>query len=99
LNALHRVEATVRGTVQGVGFRWFVQRQALQFALTGWVANESDGSVRVVAEGPREALEKLLVQLRVGPHGAAVSSVDDHWLPASGSFARFDIRSGGHSGD
>ena len=44
-------------------------------------------------------LETLLAQLRVGPHGAAVSSVDDQWLPASGSFARFDIRSGGHPGD
>ncbi len=99
MNALHRLEATVRGTVQGVGFRWFVQRQALHFALTGWVANEPDGSVRVVAEGSREALETLLAQLRVGPHGAAVNSVDDQWLPASGSFARFDIRSGGHSGD
>ena len=44
-------------------------------------------------------MEKLLAQLRVGPRGAAVSSVDNQWLPASGTFARFDIRSGGHSGD
>jgi hypothetical protein len=44
-------------------------------------------------------LEKLLAQLRVGPRGAVVSAVEDHWLPASGSFARFDIRSGGHTGD
>ena len=94
-----RLEATVRGGVQGVGFRWFVKRLSVQLDVTGWVANQSDGTVRVVAEGPRETLDQLLGQLHKGPSGAVVSSVDDHWLPASGSFSGFDIRSSGHSGD
>jgi acylphosphatase len=94
-----RLEATVRGGVQGVGFRWFVRRLAAQRGLTGWVANQPDGSVQVVAEGSRDALEELLGLLHNGPSGAVVSSVDDHWLPASGAFSGFDIRASGHSGD
>jgi acylphosphatase len=99
VKAFQRLEATVRGSVQGVGYRWFVRGQAMRFAITGWVANEADGSVRVVAEGSRDALEQLLAALHQGPSGAVISSVDDTWLPASGSFAGFDIRSGSHSGD
>ena len=52
-----RLEATVRGYVQGVGFRWFVVRRATQLGLTGWTANEHDGTVRVVAEGSAHALD------------------------------------------
>ena len=55
-----RLEATARGRVQGVGFRYFVLRRGMELGLTGWVANESDGSVRCVAEGPRSDLEALL---------------------------------------
>ena len=51
-----RLVATVRGMVQGVGFRWFVQREAARLGLDGWVANQVDGSVEVVAEGPDAAL-------------------------------------------
>ena len=94
-----RLEATVRGDVQGVGFRWFVRRRAGQLPLTGWVANQSDGSVRVLAEGPREALHILLGQLQDGPPGSKVASVEELWSAASGSFASFEIRAGGHSGD
>jgi hypothetical protein len=48
-----RVEATVYGRVQGVSFRYYTQQKARQLGLTGWVANHPDGSVRLVAEGPR----------------------------------------------
>jgi acylphosphatase len=94
-----RLEATIRGEVQGVGFRWFVRRQAASLPVTGWVANESDGSVKVVAEGPRDALHILLGKLQGGPPGSAVKSVEEAWLAASGSFGAFEIRVGGHSGD
>jgi acylphosphatase len=94
-----RLEATVHGRVQGVGYRYFVVRQASRLGLTGWVANEPTGRVRCVAEGPRDALETLLADLRDGPPGAWVDRVDATWSTASGSFEDFDVRSGWHPGD
>ena len=96
---VERLEASVHGTVQGVGFRWFVRRQATALGLTGWVANRSDGSVAVVAEGLRERLAALESVLGTGPHGASVERVDARRLAPTGGFARFEIRSGGHLGD
>lgn len=98
-DATARVEAVVRGRVQGVGFRVFVARRAAALALSGWVENESRGTVRVVAEGPEAALENLLAALRAGPPGARVEGVTVHRGPASGSLRGFDIRSGWHGGD
>jgi acylphosphatase len=94
-----RLEAVVRGRVQGVGFRWFVVGEASRLGLGGWVANEGDGSVRCVAEGPKPALEALLAALREGPRGAVVGSVSEDWLPAAGRFEGFGVRSSGHRGD
>ena len=94
-----RLDATVRGIVQGVGFRWFVVRQAGRLGLTGWVSNEPDGGVRVIAEGTPAALDDLLAQLRTGPAGAVVDRVDAQRLPANGDMANFSIRAGGHRGD
>ena len=99
MSSVERLEAVVRGRVQGVGFRFFVIRQASRLGLTGWVANEPSGGVRCVAEGPRVALEALLGDLRDGPPGARVEGVDAAWSPASGSFSGFDVRSRWHSGD
>jgi acylphosphatase len=94
-----RLEAVVHGRVQGVGFRYFVIRQATRLGLTGWVANEPSGRVRCVAEGPRDGLDALLTALREGPPGAWVGRVDVTWAEASGSFRDFDVRSGWHAGD
>jgi acylphosphatase len=94
-----RIDATVRGRVQGVGFRYFVVRCAMDLELTGWVANGPDGSVRCVAEGPRPALDALREALETGPAGAFVERVTVDWQPASGTFGSFDVRSGGHRGD
>jgi acylphosphatase len=94
-----RLEATVRGRVQGVGFRYFVMRRATGLALTGWVANEADGSVRCVAEGPAAAIDELEAILRRGPMGAIVENVSAVRMPATGSFSGFTVRSGGHGGD
>ena len=62
------------GRVQGVGFRYFVLREATDLGLDGWVANTMDGSVRCVAEGPRDRLDILLDRLRDGPAGRRSSS-------------------------
>jgi acylphosphatase len=94
-----RLEALVRGRVQGVGFRWFVVIEAERRGLQGWVANEADGSVRVVAEGRRGDLDQLAERLTVGPSGAHVVDVSLHWSTALGADQGFTVRSGGHTGD
>lgn len=94
-----RLEVTVRGVVQGVGFRYFVIRRVRGTAITGWVANGSQGEVRCVFEGDRSILESLLVDLEVGPAGAVVDQVQAVWMPATGAFGDFSIRSGSHPGD
>jgi len=94
-----RIDATVVGRVQGVGFRWYVLDAARDLGLRGWVANASDGSVQCVAEGPREDVESLLVALGRGPAGARVDRVIPRWGRAAGGLGRFEIRSGSHPGD
>jgi acylphosphatase len=94
-----RLDARVTGTVHGVGFRYFVLREAQVLGLVGWVANLPDGSVHCVAEGRRERLESLLDRLRNGPPAAIVDGVSVAWMPATGTFASFGVRSGAHLGD
>jgi len=94
-----RLEATVRGRVQGVGFRYWVVRRSNELGLTGWVRNELDGSVRCVAEGPADGIERLEEMLRAGPMGSVVEGVQAVRMPATGTFTGFSVRSGGHAGD
>ena len=94
-----RLEANVRGRVHGVGFRYFVVTRAMRMGLTGFVANDQDGSVRVVAEGSRGDLEDLMEALREGPASAIVERVDEAWLPYTGHWGTFSIELGGHRGD
>lgn len=94
-----RLEATVVGRVQGVGFRYFVVLHARSLGLTGWVSNEPDGGLRCVAEGPRSELQELLELLREGPASASVEHVATDWLPYTGAWSDFGIRAGGHRGD
>ena len=94
-----RLEAVVRGRVQGVGFRVYALGVARGLGLTGWVANESAGSVRVVAEGAAADLDRLVNALHEGPPAGYVDRVDEHRSPATGEFAGFSIRSRWHPGD
>ena len=94
-----RLDARIRGRVHGVGFRYFVFREATALDLTGWVANDGDGTVHCVAEGSRPRLEALLERLHEGPAAALVEAVSEAWMPATGDFGAFGIRSGGHRGD
>lgn len=94
-----RLDARVRGRVHGVGFRYFVLREATALELTGWVANDADGTVHCVAEGPRERLAALVELLREGPPAAIVDGVSEAWMPATGGFGGFGVRSGDHRGD
>ncbi len=89
---LSRLHARVEGRVQGVGFRYFVLENANRLGSTGWVRNRRDGSVEVLAEGPRADLETLLAALQRGPHPHTTRSVQPQWEQASGEFTRFRIR-------
>jgi acylphosphatase len=85
----------VRGRVQGVGFRWFVSRQAQGLGVTGYVRNLVDGSVEVLAHAASaEVLQRLEEQLGRGPHGAAVESVEreDRLEDSLTTMRSFDIR-------
>jgi acylphosphatase len=70
----------VRGRVQGVGFRWFVEREARALGVSGWVRNNADGAVEVLALGSGEQLSALKQKLQQGPRAARVDAVDE--LPA-----------------
>lgn len=87
-----RLHAFVEGRVQGVGFRFFVVDLAYALGLRGWVRNTYDGQVEVLAEGEREALERLLAELHRGPRSAYVTDVKATWEPASGEFIDFRVR-------
>jgi acylphosphatase len=67
----------VRGRVQGVGFRWFVEREAKMLGISGWVRNNSDGSVEVLATGTRDQLSALRARLQQGPRAARVDNVEE----------------------
>lgn len=66
----------VRGRVQGVGFRWFVEREAHILGIAGWVRNNHDGNVEVLAQGTRDQLSGLHGRLREGPRAARVDAVE-----------------------
>ena len=84
--------AMVTGAVQGVGFRQFVLGQATRLGLRGWVRNRADGSVEVVAQGPRRPLDTLRISLQRGPRFARVDQVSEDWSPRQDLPTEFQIR-------
>jgi acylphosphatase len=87
-----RLHATVRGRVQGVGFRASAAAEARRMGLVGWVRNKLDGSVEVVAEGADGDADAFLAWLRKGPSLAHVTSVDPEWLAPAGDGVSFEVR-------
>ncbi len=87
-----RLHAVVIGRVQGVYFRATTQREAVARGLSGWVRNRWDGSVEVVAEGQRPALESFEVFLHQGPPSAQVTHVEITYSAATGEFNGFHVR-------
>ena len=92
VESIGRLRVVVYGRVQGVGFRYFAQREATALRLSGYARNNSDGTVEVVAEGLRSDLERLLCRLRAGPRSANVLDVAVEWQPASDRYRSFGIR-------
>ncbi len=82
----------VKGLVQGVGFRYFVARQAARFGLSGFVKNLNNGDVEIVAEGERGSVELLIKEVKVGPRSAHVSDCFIEWTESADVHKGFEIR-------
>jgi acylphosphatase len=87
-----RLTALVSGRVQGVGFRYWVQREAESFGLAGSAANLPDGRVEVIAEGSRAACEALLASLRSSGTPGYVADVAVSWSEETGDAPGFRVR-------
>jgi acylphosphatase len=85
------VLAIAKGRVQGVGFRYFLVKKAELLGVSGWTRNLADGSVETMAVGEAEALERFMHELREGPVGSRVQSVDFQWVEGSFEFLEFEI--------
>jgi len=85
------VHITVSGSVQGVGFRYFIQNNATELGLTGWVRNRFDDRVEILAQGDEKSLQKLVALARIGPRASVVTEIDVEWSKPVTSFSRFSI--------
>jgi acylphosphatase len=81
----------IRGRVQGVGFRWFVEREAHILGISGWVRNNPDSSVEVFAMGTKDQLSRLRGRLREGPRAARVDDVEEFEAKPSPELKTFRI--------
>lgn len=90
-SGLFRAEIKVTGRVQGVAFRWHTREQACKLGIVGSVRNLAEGSVDIIAEGERSALETLCDWALRGPDFARVDSREVAWVPAEGMFTDFRI--------
>lgn len=87
-----RARVKIAGRVQGVYFRASTCQEAQGLGVTGWVRNCSDGSVELVAEGPREKLDQLIAWCHRGPAGARVTEVTVHWEEPEHGYRGFVIK-------
>jgi acylphosphatase len=87
-----RFRAMVHGRVQGVNFRYYTCEKAESLGVVGYVHNCWDRTVEVVAEGPTDALQKLLAWLHSGPSMAHVTRVEVQWQTPTGEFQDFEVR-------
>jgi acylphosphatase len=88
---MRTVHVRIEGRVQGVGYRAFVERNALSLGLDGWVRNRRDGSVEAVFQGPDAAIDAMLRLCRQGPSASAVTCVETIG-EGVGVFAGFEVR-------
>jgi acylphosphatase len=88
---VERLRGVIHGDVHGVGFRYYLMREAQRLGLRGWVRNRDDGTVEFVAEGRRAELEKLKRAAERGPQMAQVERVDTEWSAAAGGLDGFDL--------
>ena len=87
-----KVEITVQGVVQGVGYRFFVLNQARLYDVKGYVRNMADGTVEVIAEGEKGILKDFVGQLRIGPISAHVTGLKVKWSEQEQGFTEFRLQ-------
>lgn len=88
----HRLHVLIEGMVQGVGFRFSTEREAVSRGLAGWVRNLPDGRVEAEFEGPRPVLEEMLEWCRRGPRIADVANVEARWESGEPKYTGFRLR-------
>ena len=89
---MERLQLTVYGKVQGVSFRYFVRKNALNLSLAGYVKNLENDKVFIIAEGEKENLNKLLEACKKGPPSSNVKKLDINFSDAENEFNSFEIR-------
>jgi acylphosphatase len=87
-----RAEIITNGLVQGVGYRYFVVREAKKLGLKGFTKNLYTGEVLTVVEGEKALVEELIKKLKVGPMHASVKSCKVNWLEPKNEFTDFEVR-------
>lgn len=87
-----RATVRIRGVVQGVNFRYFTRRAALEHQITGWVCNLPDGDVEVVLEGKESNVRKVIAWCHEGPSAARVDEILIDWEDFRGEFSDFEVR-------
>jgi acylphosphatase len=87
-----KMHVFVKGTVQGVYYRYNALKKAEEYHLTGWVRNRADGNVEMVCEGTEEDINNMVRWCKQGPPGAHVREVETDWKLYSGEFNVFEIR-------
>jgi acylphosphatase len=82
----------IRGRVQGVWFRGSARAEAQRLGVVGWACNRADGSVEILAQGRREAIERFVAWCAAGPSGARVEAVDRQAEPVADDLSGFEVR-------
>jgi len=85
------VNLTISGKVQGVGFRYFVLRQAQELGITGWVSNKPNGDVEALAQGEKADLEQFIAKVKEGPSFSRVEDVSLNWVKEAEQYFGFEI--------
>ena len=91
-NEILRVHVWVKGRVQAVGYRAFVQQNAVQIGVNGWVRNVGYNTVEAVAEGAKEQIDNFLRMVKRGPSISRVEEAREKWEKATGEFRSFRVK-------
>ena len=91
MSNLVRVEALIKGMVQGVGYRWFATRAASKYSISGYITNLTNGDVKTVVEGEQGMVSDFLKELRTGPPSASVSGIQIEKGEYTGEYKGFGV--------